>query len=206
MITIEKHTRDPKTGLLYHAWDESHQQPWADPVTGCSPHFWSRAIGWYCMAIVDIIDHLPKNHKDRPEIIKILDRTLSAIAQVQDEETGLWWQVLDKGNQHGNYLEASGSCMYVYAIAKGVRNGYLDKSFLSIAEKGFQGLIDHLITVDDDGQVNLHGICASAGLGGNPYRDGSYDYYINEPIATNNLHGVGAFILAANEIEQLTTS
>ncbi len=206
VITIENHTRDPKTGLLYHAWDESHQQPWADPITGCSPHFWSRAIGWYCMAIVDIIDHLPQNHKDRPEIIKILDRTLSAIAQVQDEETGLWWQVLDKGNQHGNYLEASGSCMYVYAIAKGVRNAYLDKSFLPIAEKGFQGLIDHLITLDDDGQVNLHGICASAGLGGNPYRDGSYDYYINEPIATNNLHGVGAFILAANEIEQHTTS
>jgi unsaturated rhamnogalacturonyl hydrolase len=205
VITIEKHTRDPKTGLLYHAWDESRQQPWADPETGCSPHFWSRAIGWYCMAIVDILDHFPSDHKDRPEFISILNRTLSAVAKVQDEDTGLWWQVLDQGNRQGNYLEASGTCMFIYAMAKGVRNGYLDKKFLSIAEKGFKGLLDHLITVDDEGQVNLHGICASAGLGGIPYRDGSYEYYVNEPIATNNLHGVGAFILAASEIEQHTT-
>jgi len=205
VITIEKHTRDPQTGLLYHAWDESRQMPWADPITGCSPHFWSRAIGWYGMAIVDILDHLPIDHKDRAEFIAILDRTLSAVAKFQDQETGLWWQVLDQGDRHGNYLEASGTCMFIYAIAKGIRNGFLDKSYLPFAEKGFQGLIDHLITVDDEGQINLHGICASAGLGGNPYRDGSYEYYVNERVATNNLHGVGAFILAASEIEQFKT-
>jgi unsaturated rhamnogalacturonyl hydrolase len=205
VITIEKHTRDPETDLLYHAWDESRQQRWADPTTGCSPHFWSRAIGWYVMAIVDILDHCPQDHKDRPEMIAILNRTLSAVAKVQDNDTGLWWQVLDQGDRHGNYLEASGSCMYIYAIVKGVRKGYIDKRFLDIAKKGFEGLLNHLITVDNEGQVNLHGICASAGLGGTPYRDGSYEYYIGERIATNDLHGVGAFILAANEIEQLGT-
>jgi unsaturated rhamnogalacturonyl hydrolase len=206
VITIEKHTRDPITGLLYHAWDESRQQPWADPDTGCSPHFWSRAIGWYCMAIVDILDFLPGDHKDRYEVIAILERTLTAIARVQDKDTGLWWQVLDQGNRQGNYLEASGTSMFIYAIAKGVRKGYLNKNAFPIAEKGFEGLLDHLITVDDEGQVNLHGVCASAGLGGIPFRDGSYEYYINESIATNNLHGVGAFILAAHEIEQHTTA
>ena len=205
VMTIEKHTRDPQTGLLYHAWDESRQMPWADPVTGCSPHFWSRAIGWYCMAIADILDHLPQDHQDRAELIAILERTLSAVAQVQDEETGLWWQVLDQGNREGNYLEASGTCMYVYAIAKGVRMGYLPQKYLPIAEKAFRGLINHLITADDDGQVNLHGICSTAGLGGTPYRDGSFEYYINEPVTTNNLHGVGAFILAATEIERHTS-
>ena len=96
--------------------------------------------------------------------------------------------------------------MFIYAIAKGVRNGYLDKSFMPIAQKGFRGLLDHLVTTDDEGQINLHGICASAGLGGKPYRDGSYNYYINEPVATNDLHGVGAFILAANEIEEYTAN
>jgi len=205
VITIEKHTRDPQTGLLYHAWDESRQQPWADPDTGCSPHFWSRAIGWYGMAIVDILDHLPPDHKDRTELIAILDRTLSAVAKMQDKDTGLWWQVTDQGDREGNYLEASGTCMFIYAFAKGIRNGYLDKNYLPTTEKGFQGLIDHFITVDDEGQVNLHGICASAGLGGTPYRDGSYEYYVNERIATNDLHGVGAFILAASEIEQFKT-
>jgi unsaturated rhamnogalacturonyl hydrolase len=201
VITIEKHTRDPKSGLLYHAWDESRQQPWADPVTGCSPHFWSRAVGWYVMAILDILDDFPQEYASRSDLINILDRTLSAVAQVQDAETGLWWQLLDQGNRSGNYLEASGTCMFVYAIAKGVRKGYLDTGKLTIAERGFRGLLEHLVTVDDEGQINLHGICSTAGLGGNPYRDGSYEYYIAEKIVTNNLHGVGAFILAANEFE-----
>jgi unsaturated rhamnogalacturonyl hydrolase len=206
IIAIEKHTRDPRTGLLYHAWDESRQQRWADPVTGCSPHFWSRAIGWYVMAIVDVMDHFPKEHAARQEFLGILEGTLTAVARVQDEATGLWWQVLDQGDRPGNYLEASGTCMVVYAIAKGVRNGYLDQSWLPIATRGFEGLLNHLVTIDDKGQIDLHGICSSAGLGGNPYRDGSFEYYVSEPIATNDLHGVGAFILAAVELESALTA
>jgi unsaturated rhamnogalacturonyl hydrolase len=206
IITIHKHTRDPRTGLLYHAWDESHQQRWADPVTGCSPHFWSRAIGWYVMAIVDVMDHFPKEHAARQEFLDILEGTLTAIARVQDEATGLWWQVLDQGDRPGNYLEASGTCMVLYAIAKSVRNGYLDRRWLPIAARGFEGLLNHLVTIDDKGQIDLHGICSSAGLGGNPYRDGSFEYYVSEPIAANDLHGVGAFILAAVELECALTA
>jgi unsaturated rhamnogalacturonyl hydrolase len=206
IVTIHKHTRDPRTGLLYHAWDESHQQRWADPVTGCSPHFWSRAIGWYVMAIVDVMDHFPKEHAARQEFLDILEGTLTAIARVQDEATGLWWQVLDQGDRPGNYLEASGTCMVLYAIAKSVRNGYLDRSWLPIAARGFEGLLNHLVTIDDKGQIDLHGICSSAGLGGNPYRDGSFEYYVSEPIAANDLHGVGAFILAAVELECALTA
>lgn len=201
IIAIEKHTRDPRTGLLFHAWDESRQQPWADPVSGCSAHFWSRAIGWYLMALVDVLDHFPQEYRARQELLAILERSLSAVARVQDEATGLWWQVLDQGSRPGNYLEASGTGMVVYAIAKGVRHGYLDKSWLPIAAKGFAGLLKHLVTVDDEGQIHLHGVCSTAGLGGDPYRDGSFEYYVSEPIITNDLHGVGPFILAAVELE-----
>lgn len=201
IITIEKHTRDPRTGLLYHAWDESRQQRWADPKTGCSPHFWSRAIGWYAMAIVDVLDHFPEDHPARQELIGIPERIVSALARVQDGATGLWWQVLDLGERPGNYLEASGTSMFVYAIAKAVQRGYLGQNWLPIAVRGFEGLVEHMVTVDEEGQVNLHGVCASAGLGGNPYRDGSFEYYTGEPIATNDLHGVGAFILAATQME-----
>jgi unsaturated rhamnogalacturonyl hydrolase len=201
IIAIEKHTRDPRTGLLYHAWDESRQQRWADPISGCSAHFWSRAIGWYLMALVDVLDHFPQEYPARQELLAILERTLSAVARVQDEATGLWWQVLDQGSRPGNYLEASGTGMVVYAIAKGVRRGYLDKSWLPTAVRGFAGLLKHRVTVDNEGQVHLHGVCSTAGLGGDPYRDGSFEYYVSEPIITNDLHGVGPFILAAVELE-----
>lgn len=201
-ITIEKHTRDPQTGLLYHAWDESRRMPWANPQTGCSPHFWSRAIGWYVMAIVDVLDVFPPDHPARDEFVVILKRTITAVANYQDKNTGLWWQILDQGDRAGNYLEASGTSMYIYAIAKGVRNGYLDKTWLPVAERAFVGLLNNLVTIDDAGQIDLHGICSTAGLGGTPYRDGSFNYYVNEPIITNDLHGVGSFLLATVELEK----
>ncbi len=203
-ITIEKHTRDEKTGLLYHAWDESRQMDWSDPVTGCSPHFWSRAIGWYVMAIVDVLDVFPADHPARAEMLQILERTLTAVARFQDPKTGLWWQVLDQGGRPGNYLEASGTSMFIYAMAKGVRKGYLDKSWLMVADQAFSGLLHNLVTIDEEGRVDLHGVCSTAGLGGVPYRDGSFDYYVNEPIVTNDLHGVGAFLHAAVEIEMIS--
>lgn len=201
VITLENHTRDPQTGLLYHAWDESRQMPWSNPATGCSPHFWGRAIGWYVMAINDVLDYFPQEHPARPTLIEILGRTLTAVSQFQDPATGLWWQVVDQGNRPGNYLEASSTSMFVYAIAKGVRKGYLPANWLTTATKAFDGLLNHLVTVDNENLIDLHGVCSSAGLGGTPYRDGSFEYYINEPIITNNLHGVGAFLLAAIELE-----
>jgi unsaturated rhamnogalacturonyl hydrolase len=201
---IEKHTRDPQTGLLYHGWDESKSQRWADPETGCSPHFWGRAIGWYLMAIPDVLDHLPEDHAQREQIITIFQDTLDAIARVQDSATGLWYQVLDQGDRAGNYLEASASCMFVYGIARGIRKGYVDRSYLDMALKGYQGILDNLITTDEQGLTNLNQICSVAGLGGTPYRDGSFEYYVSEPVVSNDHKGVGAFILASTEIEAVS--
>lgn len=206
ILALEKHTRDLQTGLLYHAWDESRQMPWANPATGCSPHFWSRAIGWYGMALVDVLDDFPPDHPSRGDLLAILTRTLTAVAAFQDEPTGLWWQILDQGPRPGNYLEASGTSMFIYAIAKGIRKGYLPASWLSIAQKAFNGLLEHLVTINEAGTVDLHGICATAGLGGVPYRDGSFEYYVGEPVITNDLHGVGSFLLAALEMESIVMS
>lgn len=200
---IEKHTRDDNTGLLYHGWDESKEQRWANPETGCSPNFWGRAMGWYSMALVDVLDYIPSDHSQRPAIIATLQRLAGAISNFQDDATGLWYQVLDQGNRTGNYLEASASCMFVYALAKGVRKGYLSATFLDMAKRGHAGIIKRFVEVDSQGLVNLSGICSVAGLGGNPYRDGSFEYYVGEPIVTNDHKGVGAFILASVEMEQL---
>jgi unsaturated rhamnogalacturonyl hydrolase len=199
---LEEHVRDPQTGLLYHAWDENREQRWANPVTGCSPHFWGRALGWYAMALVDVLDYLPREHAARSPICAILNRLIAAAALVQDRDTGLWYQVLDQGSRPGNYLEASASCMLVYAIAKAVRYAYLPIEQLAIAQRGYQGILARFVEIDDQGEAHLNGVCSVAGLGGDPYRDGSYDYYIKEPIAKDDLKGVGAFILAAVEMEE----
>ena len=202
IILIEQHARDAKTGLLYHAWDESKQQRWANPVTGCSPHFWGRAMGWYVMAIVDILDVLPRDHARRNDMIAILRRTIDALVRVQDTSTDVWYQVLDQGNRAGNYLESSVSCMFVYAIVKCARNNYLSQDLMAVAQRAYDGILQQFVQVDETGQVHLTQTCRSAGLGGHPYRDGSYEYYISEPAVTDNHHGVGAFILASTEIEQ----
>ncbi|MEJ2108227.1 MAG: glycoside hydrolase family 88 protein, partial [Acidiferrobacteraceae bacterium] len=198
---IESHTRDPQTGLLYHGWDESKSQRWANPATGCSPCFWGRAVGWYMMAIVDVLDFLPRDHAGRDSIITILKDTAAALTTVQDEPTGLWYQVLDQGDRAGNYLEASASCMFAYALAKGANKGYIGKNHLDVAKRGYQGILKHFIKVDEQGLVNLDRICSGAGLGGEPYRDGSFEYYVGEEIVTNDYKGVGPFILASIEVE-----
>ena len=198
---IEKHARDATTGLLYHAWDESKQMGWANPVTGCSPHFWGRAVGWYAMAMLDVLDYFPQKHPKRAEIIAAFQRLAPAIAAVQDRESGLWWQVLDQGGRAGNYLEASASSMYVYAFCKGVRLGLLPSSYRALAERGYQGILERMIRVDEQGLVNLEHICGACGLGGVPYRDGTYEYYVWEKVVTNDYKGVGSFVLASLEME-----
>jgi unsaturated rhamnogalacturonyl hydrolase len=203
VMLIEQHTRDPKTGLLYHAWDESRQQRWANPETGCSPHFWGRAMGWYGMALVDILDCLPPDHPRQADLIAILQRMMAAAARVQGQRSRVWYQVLDQGTRAGNYLESSASCMFVYAMVKGVRREALPGEYLDIARRAYEGIIKQFVAVDDAGQVHLTGTCRSAGLGGTPYRDGSYEYYVGEPVVTDNHHGVGAFILASAEVEAL---
>jgi unsaturated rhamnogalacturonyl hydrolase len=158
-------------------------------------------MGWFGMALVDVLDDLPQAHPDRSKLIALLETMVAALAPVQDKDTGLWYQILDQGNRKGNYLEASGSCMFVYAIAKGVRKEYLPAHRLDMATRGYQGILDNMVEVDAQGLVNLNRICSVGGLGGNPYRDGSFEYYISEKIVTNDYKGVGAFILASVEIE-----
>ncbi|MDQ6904552.1 MAG: glycoside hydrolase family 88 protein, partial [Bacteroidota bacterium] len=204
-ILMEKNSRDNKTGLLYHGYDASKEEKWADKQTGRSPNFWGRAMGWYGMGLVDVLEHFPNDQKQKAELINILNRFATAIAKVQDKKTGLWWDVLNKPGQEKNYPEASASCMFVYALAKGVRLGYLPSSFLAVAKKGYAGIIKTFIKTDANGQLNLEGTVSVSGLGGKPYRDGSYNYYTSENIVENDEKGVGAFLLASNEMEMLPT-
>ncbi|MBN2424945.1 MAG: glycoside hydrolase family 88 protein [Calditrichaceae bacterium] len=203
VLLIDVHTRDPKTGLRYHAWDESSQQEWANPETGCSTHFWGRAMGWYAMALVDILDFLPEDYPKRDKLLFILNDLMISVAKYQDENSGLWFQVLDQGERAGNYLEASASSMFVYALTKAVNKQYINSSYKVAAEKGYNGILKKLVRIDKNGLVNLTQICSVAGLGGNPYRDGSYEYYLSEPVVENDLKGIGPFILACLEMEKL---
>jgi unsaturated rhamnogalacturonyl hydrolase len=201
-ILIEAHARDPKTGLLYHAWDQSKKERWADPQTGLSKNFWGRADGWYAMALVDVLDYFPVNHPKRAELVAILNRLAAAIKKYQDAKSGVWFEVMDKAGVAGNYLEASASCMFVYALEKGVRLGYLPVDYQATARKGYDGIIKQFIETDATGQLNLKGTVSVGGLGGEPYRDGSYQYYLSEKVITNDPKGVGAFILASEEMER----
>ena len=205
-IWMEKHARDAKTGLLYHAWDESKEQKWASKETGASPHFWARAMGWYGDAIVDVLDYFPVDHPKRQALIGILNRLVNALEKFQDKETGLWYDVMNYSGpgKEKNYFEASAACQFTYAIAKGVRKGYLPAAKLSIAKKAYAGIVKQFIKVEN-GQTNLHGTVKVSGLGGNPYRDGSFEYYMSEPVIVNDPKGVGAFLLASTEMEKLPT-
>ncbi len=198
---IQLHATDKKTGLLYHAWDESRQMPWSNKETGNSPNFWSRSIGWYMMALVDVLDYFPNNHPKQKELVAYLNNIATSLEKFQDK-SGIWYQVTDKGSEPGNYLESSGTSMFSYAMAKGVNKGYLPKKFKAIAAKAFNGLTSKLVKVDPNGEIHITNACAVAGLGGNPYRDGSYEYYINERKKDNDPKATGPFILAALELNK----
>ena len=179
-ITVARHTYDPQNGLYRHACDVSRKERWADPVTGQSKHSWGRAMGWYAMAFVDALDFIPKHEAGRDSMLVIL-----------------------KSGEKGNYLESSCSTMFVYALFKAVRMGYIDQSYLDVALKGYKGILDNFIEVDNDGLVTITKACAVAGLGGKNYRSGDYDYYINETIRDNDPKAVGPFIMASLEYERL---
>jgi unsaturated rhamnogalacturonyl hydrolase len=202
VLLAEKHLRDPKTGLLYHGWDELKKERWANPKTGLSSQFWGRGVGWYAMGVADLLAEMPKNHPKRGAVVAVLRRLADAVARVQDRESGVWWQVLDAGGQARNFKEASASAMFVYALTKGVKNGWLDrKKFAPVAARGYAGIVKLFVAVDDaaTGDVHVNGICKVAGLGGNPYRDGTYDYYVGTEVVADDPKGVGAFILAGVE-------
>lgn len=198
---IHANSFDSTTGLPFHAWDESKQIAWANKVTGTSPTIWSRAVGWYMMALVDVLDYFPKDHPKQKELVSYLNQIASAVAKKQDA-SGLWYQITDIGNKNGNYLEASGSAMFAYAFAKGVKKGYLPNRYKKRANSAFEGLLKNLVKIDQDGEVHLSQISHSAGLGGTPFRDGSNKYYLDAKKFEDNSIGVGAFILAALELNK----
>lgn len=191
-ILMAKHTKDPVTGLLYHGWDETKEASWADPETGLAPEFWGRAIGWYPVALLEMFEHLPEDHKDKAALVTILQDLLISLINYQDPATGLWYQVVDKGAEPDNWLENSCTALYVHAIAKAVRFGYLDTKYLEYAWKGYQGVIDTL-KFDDNGNVVIRQICIGTGIG-------DYAHYIARPTSENDLHGAGAFILMCVEM------
>ncbi|NHN25821.1 glycosyl hydrolase family 88 [Flavobacterium jejuense] len=198
---IQKHALDSKTGLLYHGWDESKAMAWANKETGTSPNFWSRSLGWYAMALVDVLDYFPENHPKQKELVSYLNQLAEALVK-QQHSSGLWYQVTNMDDKEGNYLEASGSAMFAYALAKGVNKGYLPEEYKVAANKAFDGITRDLVKVSDDGEVIITQACAVAGLGGNPYRDGSFEYYVNEKKKDNDPKATGPFILAALELNK----
>jgi unsaturated rhamnogalacturonyl hydrolase len=203
LIWTEKHTRDPQTGLLHHGWDESKSQKWADPKTGRSPEVWSRSMGWYTMALVDVLAVFPEKHPKRPQIIAILQRLAPVLEKYQDAESGVWYQIVNKGTWKGNYLEASGSTHFAYALAKAVRLGFLDKKYLNTAKKGFDGILKNFVDIDANGLIHIHHSCSGGGFGGVPYRSGSFDYYINEPQRSDDLKTIGPLISLMLEMEKV---
>ncbi len=206
ILLAGEHTYDPQTGLFYHGWDESKKQFWADKDTGLSPNFWGRAVGWYAMGIVDTLDFLPADHPQRAKIIELLNRLAVGVARWQDPKTGLWWQVLDQGDRPGNYLEATASCQFVCALAKAVNRGYLPRDkYIGVIERGYAGILRDFVTTDASGRLVLTKCCSVAGLGpdNNRRRNGTFEYYISEPIVNNDLKGIGPFILAGMELQTL---
>lgn len=197
-----RHTYDPANGLYRHACDVSRQMFWADPVTGQSKHCWGRALGWYAMAIVDALDFLPKEQEGRDQVLAILNNIAIQLKKIQDQKSGLWYQVLDRSGDPGNYLESSCSAMFIYALSKAARLGYIDASYRDVADKAFDGYLQQFVEFDEKGLMNITQACAVAGLGGKENRSGDYDYYINEMIRANDPKAIGPFIMAILEREK----
>lgn len=192
-LLMEEKTRDAETGLLYHAWDCSKEQPWANPETGRAPEFWGRSIGWVPVAVLDDLDYMPEKHPKYQELKRLVKDLLEAVSKFQSED-GRWYQVVNKGHVEGNWLENSCSCLYVAAICKAVRRGILPAEYLKVARKGYEGVIKSL---EWDGDNLLVGnVCIGTGVG-------NYDYYIHRPVSVNDLHGVGAFLIMCAEVQEM---
>jgi unsaturated rhamnogalacturonyl hydrolase len=218
--SVAAHSRDPKTGLYFHGWDEKREQAWANRSTGTSSSFWGRAIGWYAMSLVDTLDFVPSRHPLHNYLVHLVNELAPALARFQDPSSGLWWEVVDQGDRDGNYTEASASAMYVYTLAKAINRGYLDARYVPATVRGYAGLVRDKVVLDNEGRWSLTSIVRSAGLGAPPAvwppgsapsrrdatpggRDGSFAYYIEQPVMSDNLHGLGPFILAGLEVDKL---
>lgn len=198
---MQEHGRD-SNGLIHQGWDESKKERWADPQTGISPEAWGRGMGWYMAALVETLAWYPEHDPGRKQLISILNEDAAAVVRYQDATSGLWYEVMDKVNTAGNYREASASSLFVFALAEGVRSGYLPKKYLQNAERGYKGIVGHFIQAESGGDVILTGTVESTDLGGNPYHDGSYAFYAGQKTVNNDPKGVGVFLLASVAVER----
>ena len=196
-----ENTFDPATGLFRHAWDESKSMFWCDPQTGLSAHAWGRATGWYAIALVEVLDYLPKDHPGHAVLVEQLNYFLQVLPEWADPETGMWYQVLDCPGREGNYQEATCSIMFIYAFLKGLRMGYIDRAHEDYILGLYPKFIDRFIRENADGTISMTDCCAVGGLGGKQMRKGDFDYYLSEPIIENDCKGVGPFIWASLEWE-----
>ncbi|MBO5943298.1 MAG: glycoside hydrolase family 88 protein [Bacteroidales bacterium] len=196
-----KNTYDPATGLFRHAWDESRSMFWCDPETGLSEHAWGRATGWYAIALVEVLDYMPKDHPGHKELVDQLNYLLEVLPKWADPQTGMWYQVLDCPEREGNYQEATCSIMFTYAFLKGLRRGYIDRSHEEYILGLYPKFIDRFIRENSDGTISMTDCCAVGGLGGKQMRKGDFEYYLSEPIIENDCKGVGPFIWASLEWE-----
>ncbi len=201
---VRKLMFDENKKLYYHGCDCSKSAFWADKETGCSKNFWLRAIGWFCISLIDNIDYIDDENA-RKELCAIFAEAIDGISQYADPETGMYWQVVDCGGREGNYLETSGSSMIAYAMMKGARLGVIDKKYAAMGKKTFDGICEKYLRITDDGELNLGGICLVAGLGpeDNPRRDGTYEYYVSEPVVDNDAKGVAPLVLSYMEIKRM---
>ena len=198
-----ENTYDPATGLFRHAWDESKSMFWCDPETGLSAHAWGRATGWYAIALVEVLDYLPKTHPGYRTLIEQLNYFLEVLPKWADKQTGMWYQVLDCPDREGNYQESTCSIMFTYAFLKGLRRGYIDDSHAEYIMGLYPKFIDRFIKENPDGTISMTDCCAVGGLGGAQMRKGDFDYYLSEPIIDNDCKGVGPFIWASLEWEAM---
>ena len=224
LVTTYNRTLDPKTGLNRHAYDENRNMFWADKQTGLSQHCWGRAQGWYSMALIEVLDALPEDYARRSEVIELLKKDLDAVIKWQDNKTGVWYQVMDQPGREGNYLESTCSSMFAYVLLKAYRKGYVGTQYREAGIKAYRGIINNFIRVNADKTISLTNCCSVAGLGPgispeveaalkkinpkakakeNKRRDGSYQYYLSEPIRDNDAKGIGPFIWASLEMEQM---
>ncbi len=200
-VLLDQHARDPRSGLLYHGWDETRTETWVNKTTGASPNLWARGMGWYMMALVDTLPYYRKNDPQRAVVLAILNRTAAALVRHQDPASGLWYQILDRPEEKGNYIESSSVLMFTYALAKGVRLGYLPQRFSSNAARAWKGILQRFVQIGPDGAVTITGTVTGIALGAAPANDGSDAYYLHAPVVSNDPKGIGPFLMASTEME-----
>ena len=196
IFIIDEHMKDAKTGLYYHGWDPLKKQDWADKETGLSSQIWGRAVGWFAVAILDVLDYIPKSHPYAERLKQIEAELLKSLAKYQDKKTGMWFEVLDKPEKQDNWVESSRTCLFIYSYAKAIERGIIPKEeYSDILEKAYNGLIES-IYYDDDGNLTIDNICCGTCIG-----KGTYEYYIQRNRIKNDLHGMGAFLLMCSEMQ-----